>query len=166
MNKVTQAGKGELAFAGFLLLLGLITIWDTSQMLVPGGTSVISPKSFSYVIGAFLSITSVMLFADVLRGNSGVSEGTEAGDPFQKADFKTMAQVVAAISANVILLDLLGFIVAATVSFWGVAYAFGARKYLKDFMVAIVFSVIVYFGFTQGLNINLPAGIFADLTGK
>ena len=166
MNKVTQAGKGELAFAGFLLLLGLITIWDTSQMLVPGGTSVISPKSFSYVIGAFLSITSVMLFADVLRGNSGVSEGTEAGDPFQKADFKTMAQVVAAISANVILLDLLGFIVAATVSFWGVAYAFGARKYLKDLMVAIVFSVIVYFGFTQGLNINLPAGIFADLTGK
>ena len=135
-------------------------------MLVPGGTSVISPKSFSYVIGAFLSITSVMLFADVLRGNSGVSEGTEAGDPFQKADFKTMAQVVAAISANVILLDLLGFIVAATVSFWGVAYAFGASKYLKDFMVAIVFSVIVYFGFTQGLNINLPAGIFADLTGK
>ena len=135
-------------------------------MLVPGGTSVISPKSFSYVIGAFLSITSVMLFADVLRGNSGVSEGTEAGDPFQKADFKTMAQVVAAISANVILLDLLGFIVAATTSFWGVAYAFGARKYLKDFMVAIVFSVIVYFGFTQGLNINLPAGIFADLTGK
>ena len=135
-------------------------------MLVPGGTSVISPKSFSYVIGAFLSITSVMLFADVLRGNSGVSEGTEAGDPFQKADFKTMAQVVAAISANVILLDLLGFIVAATTSFWGVAYAFGARKYLKDLMVAIVFSVIVYFGFTQGLNIHLPAGIFADITGK
>ena len=135
-------------------------------MLVPGGTSVISPKSFSYVIGAFLSITSVLLLADVLRGNSGVSEGTEAGDPFQKADFKTMAQVVAAISANVILLDLLGFIVAATTSFWGVAYAFGARKYLKDLMVAIVFSVIVYFGFTQGLNINLPAGIFADLTGK
>jgi putative tricarboxylic transport membrane protein len=166
LKKVTQAGKGELAFAGFLLLLGLITIWDTSQMLVPDGTSVISPRSFSYTIGAFLSITSVLLLADVLRGNSGVSEGTEAGDPFQKADFKTMAQVVAAISANVILLDLLGFIVAATVSFWGVAYAFGARKYLKDFMVAIVFSVIVYFGFTQGLNINLPAGIFADLTGK
>ena len=135
-------------------------------MLVPDGTSVISPKSFSYSIGAFLSITSVLLLADILSGNAGVSEGTEAGDPFQKADFKTMAQVVAAISANVILLDLLGFIVAATVSFWGVAYAFGARKYLKDFMVAIVFSVIVYFGFTQGLNINLPAGIFADLTGK
>lgn len=135
-------------------------------MLVPDGTSVISPKSFSYVIGAFLSVTSVLLLADVLRGNSGLPEGTEAGEPFQKADLKTMAQVVAAISANVILLDLLGFIVAATTSFWGVAYAFGARKYLKDLLIAIVFSVVVYFGFTQGLNINLPAGIFADLTGK
>jgi len=135
-------------------------------MLVPDGTSVISPKSFSYVIGAFLSVTSVLLLADVLRGNSGLPEGTEAGEPFQKADLKTMAQVVAAISANVILLDLLGFIVAATTSFWGVAYAFGARRYLKDLLIAIVFSVVVYFGFTQGLNINLPAGIFADLTGK
>ena len=135
-------------------------------MLVPDGTSVISPRSFSYVIGAFLTITSLLLLADVLRGNSGVPEATEASDPFQKADFKTMAQVVAAISANVILLDLLGFIVAATVSFWGVSYAFGARKYLKDLLIAIIFSVIVYFGFTQGLNINLPAGIFADLIGK
>jgi len=135
-------------------------------MLVPDGTSVISPKSFSYVIGSFLVITSVLLISEILRGNSGVPESTEASDPFQKADFKTMAQVVAAISANVILLDLLGFIVAATASFWGVAYAFGARKYLKDLMIAIIFSVIVYFGFTQGLNINLPAGIFADLTGK
>jgi len=135
-------------------------------MLVPDGTSVISPKSFSYAIGAFLSVTSVLLLADVLRGNSGLPEGTEAGEPFQKADLKTMAQVVAAISANVILLDLLGFIVAATTSFWGVAYAFGARRYLKDLLIAIVFSVVVYFGFTQGLNINLPAGIFADLTGK
>ena len=135
-------------------------------MLVPSGTSVISPKSFSYAIGSFLAITSILLISEILRGNSGVPEGTEAGDPFQKADFKTMAQVVAAICANVILLDLLGFIVAATVSFWGVAYAFGARKYLKDLVIAIIFSVIVYFGFTQGLNINLPAGIFADLTGK
>jgi putative tricarboxylic transport membrane protein len=166
LNKVTQAGKGELAFAGFLLLLGLVTIWDTSRMLIPSGTSVISPKSFSYVIGSFLVITSALLISEILRGNSGVPEGTEAGDPFQKADFRTMAQVVAAISANVILLDLLGFIVAATASFWGVAYAFGARKYLKDLLIAIIFSVIVYFGFTQGLNINLPAGIFADLTGK
>ena len=166
MNKVTQAGKGELAFAGFLLLLGLVTIWDTSRMLVPDGTSVISPKSFSFAIGAFLSVTSVLLLSEILRGNSGVPDGTEASDPFQKADLKTMAQVVAAISANVILLDLLGFIVAATASFWGVAYSFGARKYLKDLVVAIVFSIIVYFGFTQGLNINLPAGIFADLTGK
>jgi putative tricarboxylic transport membrane protein len=166
LKKVTQAGKGELAFAGFLLLLGLITIWDTSRMLVPDGTSVISPKSFSYSIGAFLTVASILLLVEILRGNSGVPEGTEAGDPFQKADLKTMAQVVAAICANVVMLDLLGFIVAATTSFWGVSYAFGARKYLKDFLIAVIFSVIVYIGFTQGLNINLPAGVFADLFGK
>ncbi len=135
-------------------------------MLVPDGTSVISPQSFSYAIGLFLSVVSVALFITVWNGNAGVPEGTEPGDPFQRADFATMGQVAGAIAAFVILLDKAGFIIAAMTSFFGVAYAFGARKYFKDFIVALVFSTIVYFAFTKGLKINLPAGIFDGITGE
>ena len=106
------------------------------------------------------------LFITVWNGNAGVPEGTEPGDPFQRADFATMGQVAGAIAAFVILLDKAGFIIAAMTSFFGVAYAFGARKYFKDFIVALVFSTIVYFAFTKGLKINLPAGIFDGITGE
>ena len=135
-------------------------------MVIPDGTSVISPQTFSYAIGTFLSLIAVALFITVWNGNSGVPEGTEPGDPFQRADFATMAQVAGAIAAFVILLDKAGFIIAAMFSFFGVAYAFGARKYFKDFIVALVFSTIVYFAFTKGLKINLPAGIFDGITGE
>ena len=135
-------------------------------MVIPDGTSVISPQTFSYIVGIFLSAVSVALFVTVWNGNAGTPEGTEPGDPFQRADYSTMAQVAAAIATFVILLDQVGFIIAATCSFFGVAYAFGARKYFKDLIVALIFSAVVYFAFTKGLKINLPAGIFDGITGK
>ena len=43
---------------------------------------------------------------------------------------------------------------------------FGSRKYLKDFAVSLIFALIVYFSFTKGLNINLPAGVFEGVLGN
>ena len=44
-----------------------------------------------------------------------------------------------------------------------VAYAFGSRRFLRDAVVAILVAVIVYVGFTRGLHLQLPAGLFAGL---
>jgi putative tricarboxylic transport membrane protein len=71
-----------------------------------------------------------------------------------------MGIVAAAIGMHVILLETAGYVLAATVCFWGVAYAFGSRRILKDFLISAVFASIVYLAFSRGLNINLPAGIF------
>jgi hypothetical protein len=76
---------------------------------------------------------------------------------------KTMAIVASAIGLHVILLETAGYVIAATVCFWGVAYAFGSRKILKDLVISAVFAVIVYFSFSKGLNINLPSGVFEGI---
>jgi len=74
-----------------------------------------------------------------------------------------MGVVAAAIGMHVILLETAGYVLAATVCFWGVAYAFGSRKILKDLLISLIFAVIVYFSFSKGLNINLPSGIFEGI---
>jgi putative tricarboxylic transport membrane protein len=74
-----------------------------------------------------------------------------------------MAIVATAIGLHVILLEIAGYVIAATVCFWGVAYAFGSRKILKDFCISAVFALIVYFSFSKGLNINLPSGFFEGI---
>lgn len=129
-------------------------------MDIPQGSSIVSPQTFPYMVAAFTSLVGLGLIIDILRGRLGTPDGDEPGDPFVPANFKTMAIVATAIALHVILLDLAGYIIAATICFFGVSFGFGSRKYLKDLLVSLVFALIVYFSFTKGLNINLPTGIF------
>lgn len=103
---------------------------------------------------------------DVLRGKNGVPDGTEPDDPYSPINWKTMGIVATAIGMHVILLETAGYVIAATVCFWGVAYAFGSRRILKDLAISAIFATIVYFSFSRGLNINLPAGIFEGILGN
>jgi putative tricarboxylic transport membrane protein len=166
LKKISKQGKGELVFASSLFLLGLFVAWDTSRMDIPQGSSIVSPQTFPYMVAAFTSLVGLGLLLDVLRGRLGTPDGDEPGDPFVPANFKTMAIVAIAIALHVILLDIAGYIIAATVCFFGVSFGFGSRKYLKDLAVSLIFALIVYFSFTKGLNINLPAGVFEGVLGN
>ena len=135
-------------------------------MDVPQGSSIVSPQTFPYMVAAFTSLVGFVLILDVLRGRLGTPEGDEPGDPFVGANFKTMAIIAAAIGLHVILLEIAGYVIAATVCFFGVSYGFGSRKYLKDFGISLAFALIVYFSFTKGLNINLPSGFFKGVLGN
>ena len=129
-------------------------------MDIPQGSSIVSPQTFPYMVAAFTSLVGFVLILDVLRGRLGTPEGDEPGDPFVGANFKTMAIIAAAIALHVILLEIAGYVIAATVCFFGVSYGFGSRRYLKDLGISLAFALIVYFSFTKGLNINLPSGFF------
>ena len=133
-------------------------------MDVPQGSSIVSPQTFPYMVAAFTSLVGFVLILDVLRGRLGTPEGDEPGDPFVGANFKTMAIIAAAIGLHVILLEIAGYVIAATVCFFGVSYGFGSRKYLKDFGISLAFALVVYFSFTKGLNINLPSGFFEGVS--
>jgi putative tricarboxylic transport membrane protein len=155
---------GELAFAGSLLILGLIVIFDTSRMMIPVGEETVGPQVFPYLIGGFLISISLGLFIQVLRGNLGVPEGTEFGEIIDKTDYKSLAMVAGSMATYPVLIERAGFIIATTVAFFGVSYAFGATQLRKNFVIALIFSAIVYFAFSRGLGVNLPAGILKVLT--
>ena len=163
LNKLSQQGKGELAFASSFFLLGIFVAWDTAGMDIPQDNSIVSPQTFPYMVASFVSLVGLGLMIDVLRGNHGTPDGDEPGAPYSPLNFKTMGIVAAAIGMHVILLEIAGYVIAATVCFWGVAYAFGSRKILKDFAISFVFAFIVYFAFSKGLNINLPSGFFEGI---
>jgi len=159
----TKSIKGELAFAGSLLMLGLIVVFDTTNMLVPPASGTVGPQIFPYLVSGFLILVSIGIIVQVLRGNLGQPEGTEFGDTIEKTDFKTLLIVAGSMATYPLLIERAGFIVATTVVFFGVSFAFGARNVLKNLAIAIVFSAIVYFSFTRGLNVNLPSGILGGL---
>lgn len=132
-------------------------------MDIPPDNSIVSPQTFPYMVSGFAALIGLALIIDLLRGNQGTPDGEEPGAPFTPLNIKTMAIVTTAIGLHVILLETAGYVIAATVGFWGVAYGFGSRKTLKDFFVSAIFALIVYFAFSQGLSINLPSGIFEGI---
>jgi putative tricarboxylic transport membrane protein len=150
---------GELAFAGSLLILGLVVLYDTSKMLVPPGSGTVGPQIFPYVVSGFVIFISLGLFIQIFRGNLGVPEGTEFGEVVEETDFKSLAMVAGSMLTYPLLIERAGFIIATSVVFFGVAFAYGAKNLLKNLVISIIFSLIVYFSFSKGLNVGLPAGI-------
>ena len=150
---------GELAFAGSLLILGLVVLYDTSKMLVPPGSGTVGPQIFPYLVSGFVISISLGLFLQIFRGNLGVPEGTEFGEVVEKTDFKSLAMVAGSMLTYPLLIERAGFIIASSVVFFGVAFAYGAKNLLKNLAISIIFSLIVYFAFSKGLNVSLPAGV-------
>lgn len=150
---------GELAFAGSLLILGLVVLYDTSKMLVPPGSGTVGPQIFPYLVSGFIIFISLGLFVQIFRGNLGVPEGTEFGEVVEKTDFKSLSMVAGSMLTYPLLIERAGFIIATSVAFFGVAFAYGAKNLVKNLIISIVFSFIVYFTFSKGLNVGLPAGI-------
>jgi putative tricarboxylic transport membrane protein len=159
----TKSIKGELAFAGSLLILGVIVVFDTANMLVPPASGTVGPQIFPYLVSGFLILVSIGIIVQVLRGNLGQPEGTEFGETIEKTDFKTLLLVAGSMATYPLLIERAGFIVATTVVFFGVSFAFGAKNVVKNLIISVIFSAIVYFSFTRGLNVNLPSGIMGGL---
>jgi len=157
-RSLTPAAKGELVFTSFLFLAGLVVLTDTTLLVVPDTGGYVSPKIFAYAIGIALTSLSLFQIFQVLRGNLGEPEGIEAGEVTQKGNWRSLAIAIGSLLFYVVLLQTLGFILSATVLFTGVAYALGAKKLWRIAIVAVLVSVAIYFGFTQGLQLQLPAG--------
>lgn len=162
MKKVSQAGKGELAFAGSLFLVSLLVFWDTHRLVLPTNNTVVSPRTFPYIVATLLMLASIGVAIEVLRGRAALPEGAEPGEAFQRGDYKTMAIVASAIGLHVFLIERTGYIISAAISFWGVAYAFGAKKMLRLGVISLIFATIVYFSFTNLLGIQLPKWVLEN----
>ena len=163
MKNFSKEAVGELAFAGSLLLLGIIVLIDTKNMLVPPGSGSVGPQVFPTIIGIFIIVVALILAIEILRGNYGQPEGTEFGEIKSKTDWKTLLTVSASILTYPFLIESAGFVIASTVVFFGVGFAYGARKPIRNFTIALLFALIVYVTFTQFLNVNLPAGLMKGI---
>jgi putative tricarboxylic transport membrane protein len=161
--KLPQGGKSELTFVGSLFLLGALVLWDTYTVELPAFNLTISPKAFPYGIATLLMSLSVILFINVLRGDTAVPEGHIEGEPIARSDFKAFGLVLASLLAFLLLIERAGFVIAASTTFFGITVAFGNKRHARAAIFGVLFITIVYLAFTQLLNVPLPAGIFKGL---
>ncbi|NDH38562.1 MAG: tripartite tricarboxylate transporter TctB family protein [Actinobacteria bacterium] len=114
------------------------------------------------MVATVLLLASIGVAIEVLRGKAATPEGVDPSEPFQRADFKTMGIIIGSIGLHVFLLERTGYIISAAISFWGVAYAFGAKRMLRLGLISLIFTSFVYFSFSTFLDVQLPKWILEE----
>jgi putative tricarboxylic transport membrane protein len=145
---------------GSLFLLGFIVFWDTYLVELPAINLTISPKVFPYAVSALLMGLSAILIINILRGDTAVPEGHPEGTPIEKSDYKSFGIVLASLMAFLLLIENAGFIIAASITFFGITVAFDNKKHGRAAIFGTIFITVIYLSFTRFLNVQLPAGIF------
>jgi putative tricarboxylic transport membrane protein len=154
-------GRERTSSAGIAIGLGLILVaavvgYDAAGMHVPPVHARVGPKVFPYLIACGLAAAGASIVWQAAR-RGGFAEASS------DTDWPAVAIVAAGLIVHMNILKPLGFVPAAIVLFMAVAAAFGSRRFLRDGAVAVLLAVATYFGFTQLLGLQLPAGVVAGI---
>jgi putative tricarboxylic transport membrane protein len=155
---LTSAAKGELVFTSFLFLAGVVVIADTAALPNILVDTAVSPKVFAFAVGFMLAGLSLFQIFQVLRGKLGTPDSIEGGELSAQSNWLALAVAIASLLFYVFFVQLLGFIISAGVLFAGLAWALGAKNKVRLAIYAFGFSAILFFLFTQGLQLQLPLG--------
>jgi putative tricarboxylic transport membrane protein len=150
----------EFVVSAFLLILGLVVLYETTLI----GTAAVQrgpvgPKAVPTVVGVALLVLAVVHAIDVARGGHGEAEAGEDVEAGTRADWRTVAMVVAAFVLNIFLIDILGWILSGALLFWITARALGSRHAIRDVGIALGMGIVSFLIFAYGLGLALPGGV-------
>jgi putative tricarboxylic transport membrane protein len=155
-----RQGLSELLVPVLLLGIGVAVLVDASGLEEGlGRSTVIGPKAIPYAIGAALVVGALWLAVDVLRGGRGEPEGGEDVDLSHGSDWATLAILLGAFLANILLIERAGWPVSGAVLFFGCAYALGSRRVVRDLVLSFALSIGSWYLFVLTLDIDLPVGV-------
>ena len=159
-----EQGRSEYGVALFLGALGLLVVMQA--LLLPESRIVrgpVGPGVVPLVVGGLLVIVGVALAIDVKRGGRGEPEGGEDVELTGGSGWPTVALLTAALLANPLLIQSLGWVFSGAILFWGSAFALGSRHYVRDAVIAFTLSIGSFYLFALGLGIVLPPGILRGI---
>ena len=152
--------KAELALSLGVLAVGAGAAVVTATLPGEGGYAGIGPNFIPAVVSAGLLLIGAWLTFEAFSGgwrHRGEHSGGFAAAPF--------LWVSAGLFAHMLLIGTAGFVVAGTALFACVARGFGSRRTALNLVIGFVLTLAVFLFFVKLLNVGLPAGWLAPLTG-
>jgi putative tricarboxylic transport membrane protein len=155
-----RSAKGELVFTSFLFAVGVVVLWDASQLPELGIADFVGSSTFPSIVGWVLVVLAGIQLVLVARGNLGEAEEVEGARIETRVYWKPFLIMLGGLLIFAFGVPFIGFPIAATVLFTMVVYALkpGAAKWFVVIPIAAATALVTYFGFTLGLQIDLPFG--------
>ena len=152
--------RPELGVALLLGVVGVVVLVDALRMDAPTTDSDrVGPQAFPLAVAVLLLVCAVALALDVLRGGRGVAEEGEDVDLTAPTEWRVVLPLLGVFVANVLLIDVLGWVVSGALLFLGCAWSLGSRHHVRDALISVTLSLVTFYGFYLGLGIHLPAGV-------
>ncbi|GAB2625705.1 tripartite tricarboxylate transporter TctB family protein [Nocardioides ginkgobilobae] len=148
----------QLGLAGFLVLVGVVTLWDTTRLEV-GFADPVGPQAFPYVVGTGSLLLGLALGVAALAGSRGEVEGGEDVDLDQSTDWQTVGRLVGVLVLTVLTVSWLGWALTGAGLFAGAAWSLGSRTLVRDVLVGLALAVGSWYAFVVGLGVPLAPGV-------
>jgi len=162
---MTPAGRAaaEILLGLGIAALGVFIAVETRSITVSPAYAKVGPQAIPYIVAGGLTALGLLFAGAALRaaGRADRSSADEQAAAQERTDWFALILISVGLVAQMLLIVRAGFVIASAVLFFCVAIGFGSRRYARDAVIAIVLALIVYFGFTRGLNLQLPAGVLA-----
>jgi len=154
--------RGTRAAAVVILAGAAVILFDAIGIAAEGGIGPQQPGFFPMIVGiglvvfglAFLATTTLWPDRELLE---------RAGEEHDGVQWATVWLSIAGLVAYSFLLTPLGYIIATCLFILALTWVAGSRKWVQNVAVALIFPVVVYFGFTELLGVRLPAGLLGAL---
>jgi putative tricarboxylic transport membrane protein len=148
--------------AGTLLAASLILLYFAFQIRQGAGYSVVGTLFFPLIVVlGLIGFSILLLLRTTVWPDHDLAEhaaAEEAATHWGTTGLTGLALVLYAFA-----LGPLGYVAATSLFFPAVARVLGSKQPLRDIIIAVLLSLVVYIGFTRFLGVRLPAGILAGI---
>lgn len=155
-GRVRRLAVSQLVLALGLVALGVFFMAEAQAIKVSPAYSRIGPRVFPTLVGGATTAIGLALAWVAARG--GWPTGHEEGEA-RRIGWAGIGLISAGLAAQILLLDLAGFVLSSTLLFVLVAAGFGSHRQLRDVAIGLALAVAAYEGFTRGLGLVLPQGV-------
>lgn len=151
---------GVLALGGFASVIAF-------RLPEAGGYARIGPNFVPKVVAGGLIVLGLWLLAELATGGWRDRVPDDAAERGEHAfAWRAFAWVSAGLFAQMALIQHAGFVIAAAALFACVARGYGSARPARDVAIGFLIALGVFLFFVKLLNVGLPAGWLAPLTGR
>ena len=150
------SGRSELVMAGLVLALAIYLTVGVVTMAVPEGAEAPGPQFFPTLLAGVLYALAILLAVQHFRSPVD-GRPCDAGGNLG-SNWRALSTVLVAFAGFAVILQPVGWIVAAALLFWLVSRALGSRRTYFDIGLALVFACAIQVAFSAGLGLSLPPG--------
>ncbi|MER6002086.1 tripartite tricarboxylate transporter TctB family protein [Nonomuraea angiospora] len=155
--------RPELGLAVVVLGLGVLVVIGTLDVSAAASQLGIGPRFFPMLVGGAMVLIGLFYVADVIRGGHGDPEESEDVDVEAPTDWRSVGLVSGIFLAFTALLNVLGWIIGASLLFFGLSLTLGAEHKVRTAVISVVVGLATYLLFVKGLGVSLPGGLLAGV---